>query len=134
VKQGGNPAWLRPMKTTLIKGVWGPEYKTTMNPRFQSDISEGQVVPSPNTHAVPADERDDSRPYTQTPEEATKTKFKNMLNDIRLNRMKNYLSDPLDIKSGIQSAVDSANWDQEFENIKKDERGSWDKEFSPDIA
>ena len=135
VKQGGNPAWLRPMKTTLIKGVWGPEYKTTMNPRFQSDISEGQVVPSPNTHAVPADKRDDSRVYTRTPEEAAELKkyIKNGVNDVRLNRMKNYLSDPLDIKSGIQSAVDSAKMDQEFENAKDENyRDEWSEQLPRD--
>jgi len=125
VKQGGNPAWLRPMKTTLIKGVWGPEYKTTMNPRFHSDISEGQVVPSPNTHAVPADKRDDSGLDTQTPEEAAEFKkyMKNAVNDLELNRMKNFIKDPLGIKSEIQRTVDSANMDQEFQNMK----GKWDR-------
>jgi hypothetical protein len=131
VKQGGNPAWLRPMKSTLIKGVWGPEYKTTINPRFQSDISEGQVVPSPNTHAVPADKRDDSGLHTQTPEEATEFKkyMKNSVNDLELNRMKNFIEDPLGIKSGIESAVDSANANMdhlEFENMKyKNYRDEW---------
>ena len=135
VKQGGNPAWLRPMKSTLIKGVWGPEYKTTMNPRFHSDISEGQVVPSPNTHAVPADKRYDPRPYIQTPEEAAELKkyIKNGVNDARLNRMKNFIKDPLGIKSEIQSAVDSANMDQEFENLKdKNYRDEWSEQLPRD--
>ena len=139
VKQGGNPAWLRPMKSTLIKGVWGPEYKTTMNPRFQSDISEGQVVPSPNTHAVPADKRDDSIIYYQrTPEEEAELKkyIKNNVNYVRLNRMKNYLSDPLGIKSGIESAVDSANANMdylEFENKKdKNYRDEWSEQLPRD--
>ena len=135
VKQGGKPAWLRPIKSTLSKGVWGPEHKISVNPRFQSDISEGQVVPSPNTHAVPADKRDDSRVYTRTPEEAAELKkyIKNGVNDVRLNRMKNYLSDPLDIKSGIQSAVDSAKMDQEFENMKDENyRDEWSEQLPRD--
>jgi hypothetical protein len=137
VKQGGNPAWLRPMKSTLIKGVWGPEYKTTMNPRFQSDISEGQVVPSPNTHAVPADKRD-PEPYIQTPEEVAERKkyIKNNVNYVRLNRMKNFIEDPLGIKSGIQSAVDSANANMdhlEFENMKdKNYRDEWSEQLPRD--
>ena len=102
---------------------------------FLQYIFEGQVVPSPNTHAVPADKRDDSRVYTRTPEEAAELKkyIKNGVNDVRLNRMKNYLSDPLDIKSGIQSAVDSAKMDQEFENMKDENyRDEWSEQLPRD--
>ena len=105
---------------------------------FLQYISEGQVVSSPNTHAVPADKRDDSRVYTRTPEEAAELKkyIKNGVNDVRLNRMKNYLSDPLDIKSGIQSAVDSANANMdylEFENAKdKNYRDEWSEQLPRD--
>jgi hypothetical protein len=139
VKQGGKPAWLRPIKSTLSKGVWGPEHKISVNPRFQSDISEGQIAPSPNTHAVPADKRDDSRLHTRTPEEAAEFKkyMKNAVNDLELDRMKNgmknFIKDPLDIKSGIQSAVDSAKMDQEFENMKDENyRDEWSEQLPRD--
>jgi len=144
VKQGGNPAWLRPMKTTLIKGVWGPEYKTTMNPRFQSDISEGQIVPSPNTHAVPQDQLNntyypgrvrDVRPDTRSPEEIqnSKKEMKNRINDFKLNQTKEFLDDPFGIKREMQNQVDAENIRQEFENAKDENyRDQWGEQLPRD--
>jgi hypothetical protein len=144
VKQGGNPAWLRPIKSTLSKGVWGPEHKISVNPRFQSDISEGQVVPSPNTHAIPQDQLDntyypgrvrDVRPDTRSPEEIqnSEKKFKNWINDSKLNQTKEFLNDPLGIKREMQNQIDGENIRQEFENMKdKDYLDQWGKQLPRD--
>ena len=103
---------------------------------FLQYIFEGQVVPSPTSRAVPNDKRDDSNSDVYaTPEQTTELKkyTKNVVNDFRLNRMKNYLSDPLDIKSGIQSAVDTANTDQEYQNMKdEDYRDQWGEQLPRD--
>lgn len=103
---------------------------------FLQYIFEGAVVPSSNKiHAVPDNKPDNFGPDTRSPEETAELKkyIKNGVNDVILNRMKNYLSDPLDIKSGIQSAVDSAKMDQEFENMKdKDYRDQWGEQLPRD--
>ena len=101
---------------------------------FLQYISEGQVVSSPNTHAVPVDKRDDPRPYTQTPEEAAELKkyIKIGVNDVRLNRMKNFIKDPLGIKSEIQSAVDSANANMDHLEFEKNYRDQWGEQLPRD--
>ena len=111
---------------------------------FLQYIFEGAVVPSSNKiHAVPDNKPDNFGPDTRSPEETAELKkyIKNGVNDVILNRMKKYLSDPLDIKSGIQSAVDSANANMdhlEFENMinefRKDKkyRDEWSEQLPRD--
>ena len=103
---------------------------------FLQYIFEGQVVPSPTSRAVPNDKPVVSNSYLHTRPELTpelKNYKKNLDNDAINNRMKDYLSDPFEIKSRMQSAVDDVNYHR-WEQILKDEdyRDQWGEQLPRD--